>query len=69
MTSIERLARDGFKLAVSPEGTPEEPITHSVRFALVDRAGHIRGYYDAEDAGAMERLRRDAMRLVRGPRA
>lgn len=62
---ILRLARDGFRLGVSAEGTAVEPITHSVRFALVDRGGRIRGYYDAQDAQAMARLRRDVRRLAR----
>jgi cytochrome oxidase Cu insertion factor (SCO1/SenC/PrrC family) len=46
------------------ERTAEEPITHSVRLVLVDRQGRIRGYYDASEKGAMERLRRDAQRLL-----
>ena len=63
--AMTRLAREGFKLAVSTDGTPQEPITHSTRFTLIDAAGQIRGYYDAGDPGAMERLGRDARRLSR----
>ena len=42
---------DGFKVTASlPEPgqivDPREPILHSTRFVLVDRAGGIRGYYD-----------------------
>lgn len=58
------LARDGFKLGVNEDGTAEEPITHSVRLVLVDRTGHIRGYYDATDAQALERLFHEAHRVL-----
>ncbi len=60
-----RISKDGFKLAVDDtQGTPSEPITHSTRFALVDRAGTIRGYYGMEDEGAMSRLIEDAKKLL-----
>ena len=62
--AIAALARDGFRLAFGAGGTAEEPITHSVRLVLVDPQGRIRGYYDASEKGAMERLRRDAQRLL-----
>jgi len=63
--SLERLCREGFQLSLADgPGTAEEPITHSVRLALVDRAGWIRGYYDATDAGQMARLARDLRRLL-----
>ena len=63
--TMATVARDGFRLGISDGGTPEEPITHSVRLVLVDQAGHIRGYYDATDAPAMERLVSDVLRLLR----
>lgn len=59
------LCREGFGLAV--ERTPAsaaEPLTHSVRFVLVDRAGRLRGTYPATDAQAMVRLRRDVRQLL-----
>ena len=62
--AIRALARDGFHLAISDEGTPEEPVTHSVRFALVDQTGHVRGSYEATDAQAMARLITDARALL-----
>jgi protein SCO1/2 len=62
--AIVTLAREGFRLGVSEERTSEEPITHSVRFALVDQQGHVRGSYDATDAEAMQRLRADLARLL-----
>ena len=64
--AVWRLAREGFQLGVGEDGTAEEPITHSVRLVLVDRAGRIRGYYDATDAAAVQRLRGDVRRLL-GP--
>jgi len=63
--AIQGLSVDGFKLALNPSsGTDVEPITHSSRFVLVDREGHIRGYYGTEDAGALERLIADVKRLL-----
>ena len=59
------LARHGFRLGVDAHGTQTEPITHSTRFILIDRHARIRGYYDATDRAAIERLRRDAARLLR----
>ncbi len=63
--SVFALSRDGFHLGVGKEGSVEEPITHSVRLALVDQQGHIRGYYDATNASAMRRLNQD-IRLLAG---
>ena len=63
ITSIHQLAQQGFRLGVSEDGTAEEPITHSVRLALIDRRGDVRGYYDATDEQAMTRLRHDVHRL------
>ena len=63
-----QLCQDGFRLAVAEGGgTTEEPITHSVRWVLVDPTGQIRGYYDATDATQLARLRRDLRRLLRNP--
>lgn len=63
--SIHGLARKGFKLAVEPE-QPAAPITHSTMFALVDRDGKIRGYYDGDDSEAYARLKADLQRLMSG---
>ncbi len=66
-TAVASLAREGFRLSVGEEeGSAQEPITHSIRLALIDRAGHLRGYYDATDAAAVDQLARDARRLLRG---
>lgn len=63
--SVHDLARKGFKLAVEPE-QQAAPITHSTMFALVDRDGRIRGYYDGDDAEAYARLKADLQRLMSG---
>lgn len=61
---IRVLVQEGFHLGIGTDGTPREPITHSVRLVLVDAAGHIRGYYDAMESGLMPRLQADARRLL-----
>lgn len=50
--------------ALAHEGRGGDPI-HASRFVLVDRQGRIRGYYDSDDAEALERLRRDVRTLLR----
>lgn len=67
--AIVSLARDGFHLGVAEGGSPQEPITHSIRLVLVDQRGHVRDYYDATDAEAMARLIRDARQLLRATRS
>jgi protein SCO1/2 len=62
--AIITLSREGFHLGVGEDGSPEEPITHSVRLVLVDQQGSIRGYYDATDAQAMQHLQDDARSLL-----
>jgi protein SCO1/2 len=63
--ALQRLSIDGFKLALdATSGTKEEPITHSSRFALVDRQGNIRGYYGMEDADTLDRIVTDVKNLL-----
>jgi len=57
---IEKIVQQGFRLSIAEGGSPEEPVTHSVRFVLVDRAGTIRGYYDSTEPSQFEQLIRDA---------
>ncbi len=61
---IGRLAQEGFRLGLGEGTSAREPIAHSVRFVLVDRAGRIRGYYDATEPNALTALLRDAHRLL-----
>jgi protein SCO1/2 len=61
-----KLVREGFLQPVVD--TPENaamPVLHSTRFALVDGAGGVRGFYDAYDPEDIERLVADALRLER----
>ena len=63
--ALRRLSIDGFKLALDPtSGTEAEPITHSSRFALVDRKGNVRGYYGMEDADTLDRIVADVKNLL-----
>lgn len=63
--AIQRLAQQGFHLSLVEGGSPQEPITHSVKLALVDQDGSVRGYYDATEEAAMARLEADATALLR----
>ncbi len=63
---VRRLCRDGFHLAVAEGKDPSELIIHSNRLVLVDGEREIRGYFDAEDAAALEQLVRQAAALRRG---
>jgi protein SCO1/2 len=63
------LSTEGFKLTAM-EVPPEEqkdggdgPFLHSSKFVLVDRAGHIRGYYDSTDEDEVKSLVADLTRL------
>jgi protein SCO1/2 len=38
-------------------------LVHSTRFTLVDRQGHIRGYYSSEEDGFLSKLLRDLRQL------
>lgn len=45
-------------------GKVDDPMMHSTRFVLVDQRRRIRGYYDANDVGAMDKLREDVSSLL-----
>ena len=59
----------GFKIAFSRDSDDIASITHGVHVVLVDGRGRIRGYYDSNDADALERLVSDARRLAARPGA
>ncbi len=66
---IERAVVLGFKQAIEPAGdahTAALDILHGEKFVLVDGAGRIRGYYDANEEPELQRLLRDARQLTRG---
>lgn len=56
---MQSLARDAFHLGLQEGTDPKEPIIHSKRFVLIDRKGHIRGYYSSEDASAHKKMMAD----------
>ena len=64
-TTVYRLIREGFRLTVEEEPESEGQILHSLRFALVDRAGQVRGYYNGDDPESLRRLLPDVDRLFR----
>ena len=64
-SALHDLSLNGFKLPLDETGgTSVEPITHSTRFVLVDRKGHIRGYYSGTEEDDLKRLTADAKRLL-----
>jgi protein SCO1/2 len=67
--AIQRVAVDGMMLALDvlpggplPNGAPN--LVHAEHFVLLDPELRIRGYYDANDAKRIERMLRDARRLM-----
>jgi len=54
---IHRLMSNGFKLGIAknPNGKPGDEFDHSTRLAVVDKQGHVRGYFDgmSEDPAAL----------------
>lgn len=71
LQEIIQLGEKGFNLSVGqvPEDQPAEeigPIAHSIKFALVDRQGRIRGYYDGTDAASVEKLLQAIRQLHEG---
>lgn len=61
-----RLVYAGFRLSLSidPKAEPQNRVTHSTRFALVDRRGAVRGFYDGLSDLDNAALARDARRLL-----
>jgi len=59
-------AADGLKLAAVPE-KDGQPITHTGKMLLIDRAGKVRGVYDSDDDDAMRNLAHDALKLAGAP--
>ncbi len=60
VATIQMLDRDAFKL-----GNIDGTLQHSTRFVLVDRQGHIRGYYDTSDASSIPKVISDIRALAR----
>ncbi len=66
---IQQAVLRGFKVAFARDSEDIASITHGVHVVLVDGRGRIRGYYDSNDADALERLVTDARRLAARPGA
>lgn len=43
----------------------DDPVMHSSSFVLVDKEGKLRGFYEANDSAAMERLMKEARLLLK----
>jgi protein SCO1/2 len=63
--AIYDLGNKGFKLSVSEDPGNTEPITHSTKLGLVDRAGVVRGFYEGVGEEGTARLIRDVRRLLK----
>ena len=60
---IHNMSRDGYKLAAAWDNKAPGGINHTERVTLVDKEGHIRGWYIGTDADDMDRLIDDIERL------
>jgi protein SCO1/2 len=61
---IHALARDGFKMPIAEPETPGGQIIHSTRLILIDRAGTLRGFYEATNETGVNDLIRDIRKLL-----
>lgn len=61
------LAKKGFKMTLMRDSTEnaEDDFIHSVKFVLVDKMGHIRGYYNSEEPEFHAKLITDIGVLLR----
>ena len=61
---IVRLSVDGFKLAAGDPAPGGEPLLHSSKFAVADKNGVVRGYYDATDGTVPEEVAKVVEQLL-----
>jgi protein SCO1/2 len=54
--AIVDLSVHGFKLAAGDPGPGGDPLLHSSKFAVADKQGIIRGYYDGSDGGVADEV-------------
>ena len=59
-TTVKEVIKDGFKI-----GDYEDIIFHSEKFALVDRNGMIRAYYNGMKSEDMKKLKKDINNLLK----
>lgn len=57
--SLRIVAAQGFML-----GSPEDPSLHSTRFAIIDKQGQLRGFYDGMDETELVKLKSAIKELV-----
>jgi len=62
--AIVDLSVKGFKLTAGDPMPGGEPLLHSSKFAVADKQGVIRGYYDAMDGTAPEQVARAVEQLL-----
>ena len=63
--AIYKQAEQGYLLTAFPSDTAAGGFFHTDQFALIDRTGHIRGYYDGTSTPAVNTLLEDLKRLVK----
>lgn len=66
--SVRETVEKGLRVTMQRDAGDPSPaaITHGTHLVLVDGAARIRGYYDPETPGAMDRVVRDAALLANG---
>ena len=62
--AVYRMIREGFQVAVEDDPKSDQ-IMHSLRFALVDRKGQVRAYYDGTDPELADKLLPDVKALLK----
>ncbi|HJQ36615.1 MAG TPA: SCO family protein [Thermoanaerobaculia bacterium] len=61
---IVKLSVQGFKLAAGDPGAGGDPLLHSSKFAVADKDGVIRAYYDAADGSVVDEVAKTVNALV-----
>jgi protein SCO1/2 len=64
--AVQETVEKGLRVSMGGRepGAPPAAISHGTHLVLVDGAGRIRGYYDPEEADAVDRIVRDAALVV-----
>ena len=61
---IVDLSVNGFKLAAGDPGPGGDPLLHSAKFAVADKDGMIRGYYDGSDGSSTQEIAKAVRELA-----
>ena len=61
--ALAQVFRKSFMLAVAKQ--KDGTVAHTTKFALIDAAGNIRGYYDGDSDASLAKLARDAAGLAK----